>query len=273
MSKPHVVFVLGGVSKQALEVGVAITDDDLAALTELTERAGVDADLLLACQDPATYGRKPTMAQIRAERDRLMAEIRDTTPVMVVAFGPTAIAALWNSGGVKETHLRFLTHDLPGVGKVRTVASLEAMAMKTGLRAWAAIEVQRAVFGEAPCKLGDYHVTADMHPALQAFLYADGVRNRTGDTITVDLETYPGLNPYAPDARIRMVILSHHTGWAQIVQCGPASEIPSWVSEILGDASILKVGSNIRFDVRWLRRFGYEVNNYFCTSHAEHLLD
>src|SRR6185436_122598 len=75
------------------------------------------------------------------------------------------------------------------------------------------------------------------------------------------------------DARIRMVVISHRMGWAQVVQAGPASEIPQWVKDLLFEERILKVGSHIRFDVRWLERFGYPVRNYFCTEHFEHLLD
>lgn len=268
MSKPTAIFLLTGVSKRAKERGQAITDDDLAVLDELSEKGGVDAEVLFICESAASHGKKPTMAQIREERPRLLAEIAASGAAFIVAFGPMPVAALWNKGGIKYGDLRMRSHDLSDVSKpVIVTASLEEMALKPGLRNWAALDVLRGVAGETPVRLGDYVITRELSPRLQSYLAAGGKE------VTVDLETYPGLSPYDPDARIRMVVVSHDTGWAQVVQCGPSSEIPEWLRDLLQDPSVLKVGSNIGFDVRWLRRFGYEVNNFADTGYAAHLLD
>ncbi len=266
--KPTVLFVLGAVSRRAADTGVAITNADLALLERLGDSAGSDIEIVLACEARATHGRKPTMRQVRAERERLMGQIAASTADVVIAIGPAAVAALWNKGNIKVESKRMRRHDLPDVAKpVFATWSLEEIAFK-GLEIYAAIDVQRAVAGEIPVNWGEYHVQTEMHPELSEYLAGGGER-----VVTVDLETFPGTNPYAPDARIRMVVVSHRSRWAQVVQAGPASEIPEWVQDLLRDPSICKVGSNIRFDVRWLRRFGYAVENYVCTHHTEHVLD
>ena len=92
-------------------------------------------------------------------------------------------------------------------------------------------------------------------------------------TIGFDLETYPGLNPWAPDARIRMCVITDRVGRAWVVQATANSTFPSWLLEILANPSICKVGSNPKFDYVWCRRFGIEINNIEDTSTREHILD
>lgn len=270
----NAVFVLGHVSRNAAEEGTALSDADLSALDTLSTAAGVDAEVLLATEARVTWGRKPGIRLIRAERDRLLADINKSAADFVVAFGPVAVAALWNKAGIKARGLREKLQSPPDVNKpVWVTFSLEELAMKPGLRHAIDSDLKRAVRGHSEVKWGDYLVQPydgpqDSHPDLVEYL-----ATAPQPVITVDLETYPGLDPYAPDARIRMVILSHRSGWAQVVQCGPASEVPDWVQRVLQDPSVLKVGANIRFDVRWLRRFGYEVENAWCLEHQEHLID
>ncbi len=265
-----VLFVVGAVSRRAAERGVVFTDADLDVLERIGESAGADVELLLACEAPATHGRKPTMKQVRAERDRLLAQVAASGASLVVAMGPIPVAALWGKGGMKASEMRMRRHDLPDVPKpVYVTWSPEEIAVG-GLEQFAAIDVQRALAGELPTQWGEYHVQTEIHPELAEYLATAQLGEHV---VSMDLETHPGLDPYAPDARIRMVVVSHRPGWAQVVQCGPASEVPDWVQDLLRDPSVLKTGSNIRFDVRWLRRFGYEVLNHFCTQHQEHVLD
>jgi DNA polymerase I len=262
------LFVLGYASRNAAEEGVAISDADLAALTALSEAAGVDADVKLACEARVTWGRKPGIRLIRAERDRLLSDINTSEADFVVAFGPVAVAALWNKAQ-KARSLREKPHTLEGINKTVWVTfSLEELAMKPGLRHAMTSDLLRAVRGYSQVIWGDYHIGTEIHVDLQEYL-----ETAEKPVVTVDLETYPGLDPFAPDARIRMAVVSHRSGWAQVVQAGPTSELPEWILHLLRDSRVLKVGSNIRFDVRWLRRFGYEVNNAWCTQHGEHLID
>jgi DNA polymerase-1 len=264
------VFVLGHVTPRAASAGQAISDADLVTIEELAARAGVEVALVLACEDRATHGYEPSMKQIRAERPRLLAEIEAAGADLVVAFGRHPVRALWDKGSLKTSDLQHKDHKLDGItAPVIVVPSLEELAVKSGLIKWLGLDILRSLGEATEPKLGEYVVQTEIHPDLAAYL-ADRSSERR---ITVDLETFPGVNPYAPDARIRMVVISHRTGWAQVVQCGPASEVPDWVRDILSDPSVLKGGSNIRFDVRWLRRFGIEVVNYVCTQHIEHILD
>ena len=263
------LFVLGYASRNAAEEGAAISEADLAAMTALSDGAGIDADVLLACEAPVTWGRKPGIRLIRAERERLLTEINSSAADFVVAFGPVAVAALWNSNKMKALKMREKQHEAPGVNKpVWVTFSLEQLAMKSGLRHAMHADLLRAVRGHSQVTWGDYHIGTEIHADLKEYL-----ETSEHPVVTVDLETYPGLDPFTPDARIRMVVVSHRQGWAQVVQAGPASEIPEWVQALLCNRRYLKVGSNIRFDVRWLRRFGYEVNNTWCSQHAEHLID
>jgi DNA polymerase I-like protein with 3'-5' exonuclease and polymerase domains len=376
------LFVLGYASRNAVEEGAAISDQDLQAMTALSDGAGLDADVLLACEAPVTWGRKPGIRLIRAERERLLTEINSSAADFVVAFGPVAVAALWNSNKMKALKMREKVHTAPDVNKpVWVTFSLEQLAMKSGLRHAMHADLLRAVRGHSQVTWGEYVVQWEMHEELVRWharqesstskiqnvgegagdnqegsrevqrkkqscteefqgktvdgndtslrrevrlLWGDGssvansrshiqrrlegqksredrpqsatmaeaervsTRKDTAslrqlshskDTqeampvCTVDLETAPGLDPFHPEARIRMAVISHRSRWAQVVPAGPASELPEWLVEVLRDPRILKTGSNIRFDIRWLRRFGYEVNNTICTQHIEHLLD
>ena len=96
---------------------------------------------------------------------------------------------------------------------------------------------------------------------------------QTDMMIGFDLETYPGLDPWAEDARIRMGMLSFEPGRAWVVQCTGDSGFPKWFVDILEDPAICKCGSNIAFDIKWCQRFGIEVVNVWDTSVAEHILD
>lgn len=88
-----------------------------------------------------------------------------------------------------------------------------------------------------------------------------------------DCETFPGLDPWHPEARIRMMMFSDQVGRAWIVQGTPDSRFPQWVYDILANPNVRKVGSNPKFDYKWARRFGIPVNNIDDTSTRDHILD
>lgn len=93
--------------------------------------------------------------------------------------------------------------------------------------------------------------------------------------IGFDTETYsnPGLTFYATDARIRMVQLTDKVGRAWVVQLTQDSGMPDWLVKLAEDPSILKVGSNIRYDIKWMSRFGVRMKSFEDTSTLEHLID
>jgi len=99
----------------------------------------------------------------------------------------------------------------------------------------------------------------------------DTAHTWNGPTIAFDLETL-GLDPWAPNARIRMASISHRTGWAQCIPANTDSTFPEWLVKILEDPRIRKVGSNISFDYKWMRRFGVEMQNFADTATAEHVI-
>ena len=266
-----VVFLVGHISRQAVDEGEAFSRDDLATLEYISEQANIDAELHLVCEDRKTHGYKPSVQQIRDERPRMLAALEAAAPDLIVAFGGVPVTALWDKGGLKSKEFYHKTQRPAGIAApVAVVQSLEEIAVKPGLRPWIVLDILRALGGETPVQFGEHHVQTEIHPDLAAYLNDASIPDKM---VTVDLETFPGTNPWDPGARIRMVIISHRRRWAQVVQCGPASEIPDWVRNLLQDPLVLKGGSNIRFDVRWLRRFGYEVVNYRCTHHDEHLLE
>lgn len=88
-----------------------------------------------------------------------------------------------------------------------------------------------------------------------------------------DTETYPGLDPWHPKARIRMMIFSDQVGRAWVVLPSTCGQWPDWVLQLLSDPRVLKAGSNIKYDVKWCRRFGIKVRNVWDTSTVEHCLD
>jgi DNA polymerase-1 len=70
-----------------------------------------------------------------------------------------------------------------------------------------------------------------------------------------------------------MAQISDREGRAWVIQATQDSRFPHWFTEMLREPLLKKVGSNIKFDVKWLRRFGYEVNNFEDTSTREHIID
>jgi len=278
------VFLLGSPTVAAAREGQTITDYDFNNLTRIAERANLDAEIVFAVQHEEFVGaKKPGMVAIRAERGRVVAEIAAIAPEIVLAFGPEAVKSLWNSGTAKAKDLRRKPHKVGDVdADVFTTYSLAEASMKTGLTRWIGLDVMTAASGKYECKLGDYHVSTEMHEELiewlkmpdEPIMTARAVMSKHRELIcALDLETYPALDPWHPEARIRMAVISHRTGWAQVVPATADSRFPDWLVEIIGDPNIRKVGSNIKFDYRWLARFGVTMRNLGDTHTAEHVLD
>lgn len=261
----RIAFVIGKLSAEALDEGQAIAGGDWEFLAGLAARYKIDAELILALQDErwAVPGSKPTIAAMREERERLLADVAAFAPDAVLAFGVTPLKVLHGKGaGIKTADMRRLPQNIDGCAcPVHATFGLEEASFKPGLKRWIELDV-RAMLSEAvPVQLGDYPVSSEMlHDYFKA------------EVVGFDLETFPGLNPWAPDARIRMAVVSDQQGFGQVIPATATSEFPEWFQNLLS-SNVRKVGSNIKFDYIWCRRFGLLVNNIGDTSLAAHVHD
>jgi DNA polymerase-1 len=269
-----VVFVLGTLSKYANK-GDALSAEDYRVLDEVAEAADIEADVVFATHDiaAAKNSAKASMAKLRAERQRLLDEIAALEPDVVMVFGPVALKSVMNKGNVTlEEHLRqqIAVDDINA--PVYVTHSLDHVAAKPGMIKWLVLDTLSAVNGFKETEWGEYSV---LHPSdpMYSECPSDYSMLSPGSVVGFDLETYPGLDPWHPDARIRMAIISTAPHKAHVIQLGPDSQLPQWLADIVEDDSIVKAGSNIKFDYKWLRRFGLRMRNMHDTSVAEHILD
>ena len=269
-----VVFVLGTPYRDAPRTGDALSAEDFALIEQVAERLDVMIHTVLAVPDerycdPRT---KPPMKVIREYRDAMLSEILEYEPDAVVACGPTALHALLDKGNVPVSeHLReqLEIDGLPGIPVVAT-HSIEHVSVKQGMVKWLVLDTLAALNGQTRTEWGRYTVLKPRTPQWKE--RPKGLPKKL-DVVGFDLETYPGLNPWDPEARIRMAVLSHKSGRAWIVQLQRNSMFPRWLRQIVEDPTIVKAGSNIKFDKRWCARFGYDLQNMHDTSTAEHVLD
>lgn len=275
MSK-KVVFLLGTLSDSArFKNGDALSRADFDLLSEVADLAGVDAEIVFCCTDvkAAGAGKKVSMKMIRDERQRVLDEVNAHKPDVVVGFGPVALKTVMNKGNVTLAEHQRSRYTVDGLNApVYFTHSLELVAAKNGARKLLVLDTRAAVDGFVTTQWGDYDVIL---PGSDAWAncpecYADLAANQV---VGFDLETYPGLDPWHPDARIRMAVISCAPHKAHVVQLGPDSRMPDWLVKIVEDPQIVKAGSNIKFDYKWLRRFGTGMVNMHDTSVAEHILD
>ena len=284
--KKRAVFVLGTFDAKAIRKGDAYLDSTLDLLDEVAERAGVDASLVTCVQDPllASKGKsKIKQKDIMEEQGRVLDEIGYAKPDFVVCFGPVATACVFGKGNLSEGEMLRRAHCPLGEDQppVYVTFGMENVRYKAGLAKWLALDVQAAAHGYSEPEYGHYEVllpgTAewDERPLqLQQSLAEKPIGFwAEHNAIGYDLETYPGLDPWHPDARIRMAVISHRPGGAWVVQATPDSRLPQWVYELIESPRIVKAGSNIKFDYKWQKRFGHEIVNMWDTSTAEHVID
>lgn len=287
-----VVFLLGTLSRFAPR-GDALSSDDLRILEEVAESADVDASIVFATQSIACAKNpaRASMKVIREERERMLAEIKDHDPDVVVVFGPIALKSILNKGNqplnecMRQQFMLEYTKEVPDPDdneKMVTVPdfdipyvvtySMDMVNAKPGVKKWLILDTLAAVNGQTVTLWGDYDILLPDTPEWA--VCPDRYRNLpAGGVVGFDLETYPAFDPWHPDARIRMAIISNEAHRGHIVQLGPDSQLPPWLYDICTDETVIKGGSNIKFDYKWLRRFGCHVVNMHDTSVAEHILD
>lgn len=272
MSK-SAVFLIGTMSRFA-DKGDALSSEDLAVLSQVAENVDLDAHVVFCTHDvKASKTGKVTMKLLREERERVLGEIAGHNPDLVIAFGPVALKTVFNKGNVVLSECLRQKHEVDDIdAPVYATYSLDMVSAKPGVAKWLTLDARAAVQGYVDTKWGDYVVLLPDDPdwAVCPVDYSD---LGAGSVVGFDLETYPGLNPWADEARIRMAIISAGPHKAHVVQLGPDSQLPEWLADIVESEEILKAGSNIKFDYKWLRRFGVRMRNMHDTSVAEHILD
>lgn len=266
-------------------------------------------DPLLAGKNRA----KIKMATLHEERPRVLSEIGDARPDFVVCFGPVATACVFGKGNLVEGEmLRQEHHPLgaptkckkcngyggtvsfdagekfqekcescngegtlpsPSSPPVFVTFGLENVRYKAGLEPWLVMDVAAAADGWRDTVWGDYTVLLPGTPEWGICPTKLGYGTWVPGAIGFDLETYPAFDPWHPDARIRMAVISDRVGRAWVIQATPDSGLPQWVYDLIGDPAVVKAGSNIKFDYKWMRRFGHIIVNMHDTSTAEHIID
>lgn len=268
------IFVLGTYEYDAVRStpSTELCADTLAFLDNAATEAGLDATIVFAITDPWLAGRgknKISLATIRGERERVVSEISLVRPDLVVAFGPVAAASVLDKGNMTENELFRAVHTPFGDGgpPVFYTFGIENLRVNPGLEEWVRLDLVAAASGSTSTEWGNYTV---LRPDDPTWCTAPLALTGAG-VLGYDLETYPGLNPWDPTARIRMAVVSDRIGRAWVV-LARNGQLPQWVLDIARDRRILKCGSNVKFDYLWLRRFGTTMASMWDTSTTEHVL-
>lgn len=209
------------------------------------------------CRPPAN--RKPHVKEIRNCKQYLMAEIKSVKPKLIVGLGRTAMESLLDE---KTFTLN------SGRGKIFYSPLAEAKGIPI-ICTYHPAAVKRdnslitSVFQDFQFILS---VLENGVPKRKKCIYKLGVAD-VEEFVAFDLET-TGLNPYVPGSRIIAcgTSVKRYTGYC-------TSKLGK-VAGILSNKSILKIGHNIKFDIKWWWLHGGEFDGkIYDTLVAEHLLD
>lgn len=269
----RVVFLLGVPDRDAYKTGNPVSDSDFDMINEVAEKLDITIDIVFAVPDVNLSGRakEAKMSVIRDHRDAVIADVLALKPDAVVACGPVALKCLTNKGTVSVKENQRENLDIPELGDIVVVVThgMEMIAANPGMDKWLVLDTYAALHGRLKTEWGKYYIldpdTSEWHTKPKALAKAK--------IIGLDLETFPGLDPWADDARIRMAVVSDKVGRAWLVQSTPDSRFPTWLVDMMADPAVLCGGSNIKFDYKWLKRFGYMLTNMHDTSTTEHILD
>lgn len=268
-----VVFLLGTYDRRVLQTEEPLSPTDAEMLERVADTLNIALKVVWAVPDEAYSNTKKriTVGLIREYRDNVLAEIRAHKPDVVMACGPVALQCLTNKGNAVMKNYSWDAVEVPELGKATCMVtqSLEAIAAKPGLERWLYLDTMAALHGKTEPQWGKYTV---LTPGTPEWSVAPAPLVRA-KAVGLDLETYPGLDPWHPDARIRMAVISDKVGRAWVVQARRDSVLPRWLTEIAANPEVMCGGSNIKFDYKWMRRFGYTITNMHDTSTAEHILD
>ncbi len=157
------VFVLGSFDFRSIRKGNAYPDATLDMLDEIATNAGCDASVVTCIVDPYKAGWSKTklgIKRIREQQGRVIDEIAEAKPDVVICFGPVASACVWGKGNLVEGELLRAEHKPMGedFASVFVTFSLENCKYMAGLRKWLMLDVESAVNGWGEVHLGDYTV-------------------------------------------------------------------------------------------------------------------
>lgn len=226
-----------------------------AKLAELAHHAGLDLGLCtitnaVKCRPPEN--RTPLISEIRACRKYLEAEAAAFTPDLVICLGLVAVKAVVGKGNAKLGDVlgTVIPQDMFKCPVYATYHPAAVLRFPHLAQDWIA-HVTRALLGATPTA----HPTKIIGPLTGA--------SPMSEFCSLDLETYPGLDPFHPDARIRMVGQSIAPGYAS-VEKEPVLVRDGWLC-----------GSNIKFDLKWMMRHMRlipDAYKWWDTAIAERLL-
>jgi DNA polymerase I-like protein with 3'-5' exonuclease and polymerase domains len=292
----RVVFLVGTFDKcGGKRGGDYLEPATMDFLAEIEQEYDLEGHIVFAVTQRTRAGDEKSVkiGDIHAERERVVREIQEVEPEYVFLLGRSALFCAFGRGGITLDEHRRRSLQCEGFPeRTYLVDGLSRVQAQSGIAKWVKRDIGAALNGWDKTEWGEYTLmlpmdmlgdqqlkerVQGMYPDM---LYApwhecpaELYSLDAGTMVGFDLETYPGLDPWAPDARIRMAMFSVSVGRAYIVQCPADSSLPKWAEDLLADDTIIKCGSNIAFDYKWCHRFGYQVNNMWDTAAAEHVID
>ena len=264
-------FIIGTPEYEGVKQGSAISDRTHALLDKVCRANDIDGDVVMVFDDPRLAGKakaKLGMAAIKEQRPKVLQEALASKPDAIVCLGPVATACIFNKGNLKESDMLRQEHAPLGENQppVHVTFGLENLAWKDGMGRWLEMDIAAVAQGHTETEWGEY-----VYVLPGSTEWRDGPRGRNYD-VGFDLETYPGTDPWHPDARIRMAVVAFQNAKTWVVQTDNG-DLPLWLQRMTADPKITKAGSNIKFDYVWMRRFGYDIQNMWDTSTHEHIID
>lgn len=209
------------------------------------------------CRPP--NNRRPHVAEIQACRSYLLKEIRAVKPKLIVALGQVAMATILDT----QT---FTIHS--GRGKVYYAPWKETEGIPIVVTYHPAAVKRDNSLIEAVFQDFNYFLGILKHGIRKRkpCTYKKGI-SRSAPVISLDLET-SGLNPFIRGSSILCV------GTTRRSHYGFCTTNIDKVKDIISDPKILKVGHNIKFDIKWLMSQGYHfVGPIHDTLVGEHMIN
>jgi DNA polymerase-1 len=270
----HVALVVGSFEREAVAKGFPLSEQTVEFLQLACLSADVSGSLIFVTSNPYEASKpkaKIGMARIKQERPRVLQEISEAKPDFVLCLGPVASACVFGKGNLVESELLRREHRPLGENQppVFVTFGLEYARYAPGVKEWIQADLLSARGGGHTTEWGEYTVLLPDDPAW----HVRPPELADCPYVGYDLETYPGTNPWADNARIRMAVVSDQVGRAWVVQATQDSKFPQWIYDIIEDPRILKAGSNIKFDYLWHARFGHRIVNMWDTTTVEHILN
>ena len=263
----RVTLLVGCPSLAALQEGSCFSTAEWRLLETLEEECGHDLTPVFALENEQYQGFEPhkiPLVAVRAERQALRTRVLGSRPDLIVCMGQLAakavVLASASSTSPYDTRLRLHTSwDYPE-HEVWTTFGLAEMLAEPTLVRWAIQDIRRACAPEA-MPAPPFQIIRDP---------AEPVGWKDVRRISFDTETYPGLDPLAKNARVRMGIVAWDTDKAWVL----APPVPEWVCDLLGNPEVEVIGSNIKFDQRWVYfHHGLRIRNMRDTHTLAHVLD